>query len=320
MSSLREYLYIDDVEINSILAQINEGLDQKTTRAEKHNEINELGHHQSSEVKGTGEVKIPLVAEGKVDVSGLAGRNSNYSQSDGKENIVESIYNDYGVELLERQLQEDHLLKAENDELHFGDFIIFNQPFDIVDFSVIETAMNPQKLLEFMSMGASESAVQSLTSQIHRQERKSQKNMDDDEKKSLAEDKAKLEEMTENIKQAKNISENVAIPYEFGKLGNNLFQDSVLIHGSSYNAYAERNHFRFNKVQLSMLHDNPRNGTIIGIIENTVHIDESPFDKDELTGIDLSKVDSYLINTIFANFGLAEEGSLMVKPLAIYFD
>lgn len=321
MTSLREYLYIDDIEINSTLAQINEGLNQKTTRVEKHNELKSVEHNQSGKLSGKGSIQVPFVAKGEVSVDAEAGRTSGTQKSDGAEDMVESVYNDFGVEVLENQLLEDGLLKSEGDEIHFGDFIRFKQAFDIVDFSVIETVSNPELLLETMSQGVTQSDIDRLETEISKQQKKSQKNWTDEQKQLFSEQKEQLAEMKDNLKEGQSIANDSKAMHEFGKLGNAIFKDSVLIRGAYWNSYAERNHFRFNKVQLSMLQNNPRKGTIIGIVENKVHIEENPFDESKgFSGLDLARLDTYWLNSIFSNFKIAFDGDLMIKPLAIYFD
>lgn len=320
MSYLREYLYIDDIEINSILAQINEGLNKKTTRIIKHEEINGLNHQQSGELSGNGDIKIPLVAKAGLNVSGSVSRTSNSENSDASENAEETVYNDYGVEILENQLSEDGLLKTEDDEFMYGDFVRITAPFNLVDFSVIESVTEPKLLEEVMSMGTTDSDIQKLSSEIQKQKKRSRSNVSAEDEKNLKNQENELLEMRGRVQTAKDISNNAKSIYEFGKLGNSLFKDSVLISSDLYNSYAERNHFRFNKIQLSMLQDNPRNGTIIGIIENKVRLDsEDPFNGN-IDGRALAKIDTFFLNTVLSNFGLLKDGTLLIKPLAIYFD
>lgn len=319
MSYLREYLYIDNIEINSILAQINEGLNQRTTRSQIHQEINGISHSQSGAIQAEGKGKIPLVAEAGVKASGEAARKSHTDKGNSTEDLVESVYNDYGVEVLENELQDQDLLRSNDDDLRFGDFVSFTQKFIVVDFSVIEAITDTTLLKETMSQGDTESQLQSLRAKVQKQMKKSSNNMDANEKALLAVREEQIKTMTENIRQGEDIASNAKSVHAFGKLGNALFNNSVLIRGKNYNAYCERSHFRLDKVQLSMLQNNPREGTILGVLENKTHLIENPFDSEDITGRDLAKIDTYFLNTVLSNFNLLKDNDFMIKPLAIYF-
>lgn len=319
MSYLREYLYIDNIEINSILAQINEGLNQKTTRAQKHQEIRELSHSQSANIGGEAKGKVPFLAEGGVNTSAQAGRGTNHGKSDSTEDLVESVYNDYGVEVLENELKSQDLLRTDHEDLRYGDFVTFKQKFIVVDFSVIEALTNQTMIKETMSQGDTESEFQRLQATIQKQEKKSRHNMNEKEKALFEQRKAQLNSMTENIQQGEDIAYNTKSVHAFGELGNAIFNDSVLVRGENYNAYCERKHFRLNKIQLSMLQNNTRSGTILGVLENRTRLIDNPFSGDDISGKDLAKIDSYFLNTILSNFNLLKDNDFMIKPLAIYF-
>lgn len=71
---MREYLYIDDVEINSLLAQQNKGITTNKTTTESNASTSNHSAATGVEVKGGGEGKIPFLAKAEGNLASIMTR------------------------------------------------------------------------------------------------------------------------------------------------------------------------------------------------------------------------------------------------------
>lgn len=296
---LREYIYIDNVEINSILAQLYRGLKIKTTSSTSKKEGAAKEHAQNGKLTAGGNYGIPLLAQGKGDVALSIEHKTTSNVESLDQESVEAVLSDYSVEVLENDLKEQGLL-INVDNAKVGDIIHIKESFNITDFSSMKDSTKPELISKILGVTANEQTTE-ISQQI-----KAMKSMGASSK-DLNPLNKQLHDLKKTIDETqKAVSENFQNLNLLGQYGATLFKDSILINGESYISYAELSNFRLSKPQLNMLHDSPRNLNVIGIIENEFENVSSlkNGDFEETAPSNLGKTPNMLLKTILASFDL----------------
>lgn len=312
---LREYIYIDNIEINSILAQLYRGLNIKTTSSTSKSEGASKAHSQGGKLSAGGSIGIPFLAKGKGDAELSLDRETSSSVESIDQKSVEAVLSDYSVEVLENDLKDQQLLVNINDA-QIGDIIHLKDNFNITDFNSMKGSTEPDLISEILKITL-ENQLAPIKQQISSIKKSGASSKDTNYLTKQIHDLTK--EVTE---EQKAVMENFKSINLLGKYGSTIFKDSVLVNGKDFISYAELKNFRLSAPQLNMLHDSPRKINVIGIVENQFKDVESIRNGDvkEASPSELGKTTNLLLQTILANFDLITEGTLLIKPLAIYFD
>lgn len=314
--SLREFIYIDNVEINSILAQLNGGLETVLTKTDSFEESSLTRSDLGGEINGKGSIGFPALVNGKAGGSLKANKGTGSEDSVGQESSRQTVYNDYSVEVLEKHLKENMLLKTLNDELRYGDIIKLNENFDLIDFKSLKTVSEKDIMKKIMSY-ADTSETQGIA-KLQKDINILQKQVKGNQvlKEKLNGYKDTLKKLTKEQEENEKNIEAIHILAEFGS---HSFNNTILLSGETFISYAKNENFRMNSSQLGMLMNNPRKGIIIGVIENKFSNNGIDLQED-FEAKDIGKIGSFLTTTLLQNFNLAQSDSYMIKPLAIYFE
>lgn len=314
--SLREFIYIDNVEINSVLAQLNGRLETVMTKTNSLEESFSDNFHDGGEISGSGSLGTALLAKGEAGMSLNSSIDSGSENAQGKETSKQTVYNDYSVEVLENCLKENELLKTPSDSLRYGDIVKFNDRFDLIDFKALEATTEKETLKKILSYSEDDG-----TKDIKQTENKIRQIKSQVKKHPEIKDQLKiLESELKRLKSEKSgMTDGIEAIHTLAEFGSNSFSNTTLISSESFISYAKNENFRMNNSQLGMLMNNPRKGIIIGVIENK--FSNNGIDLQEnFEAKDIGKIGSFLTTTLLQNFNLAQSDSYMIKPLAIYFE
>lgn len=145
---IREYVYIDNIELNSVLAQLKDGI---PTVIKKVNQT-------TSESKNTIGKENNYRAEGgaKFFLEGQAGYEHGNSlqklsgKSEMSQSAVDVVYSDYAVDVVEKGLQSENLLKnhAKQEE---GTFVKLTQDFTLLDLELMNEFWANEALPKLMN-------------------------------------------------------------------------------------------------------------------------------------------------------------------------
>lgn len=131
MNKPREYIYFDEVEINSILSQLDNGLTTVIKDLQSALEGDETTTNKSHKIKTEGRLNTKIGG----GISTSKGNEEQHVSSKQKvsENAIETVYNDYALNLIIQRLKENQLLK-ENIGAEDGSFVKITANYSIVDF------------------------------------------------------------------------------------------------------------------------------------------------------------------------------------------
>ena len=302
---LREYEYVDNIEINSILAQFNQGLNLKHTRTNGKTEEAGKGHTLSGNSKISGQTGMPLMAEinGEAQLGSKISTSQNVNVMD--QESVETILNDYSVEVLENYLNDQNLLLQEN-QANVGNFVQIEGGFDITNFKSLKNSSDVNTIKKLWK----------LSSDQEKQEIRDSENLTRQQKR---------DQIAIISKNNKNAEHEVSSIFEMinllGHYGSALFPNAILISNNEFVSYCELDNFRMSEAQLNMLTNSSRKIRVLGIVENIIENSEKYKNGDipELNPYEIGRVNSMMQNIILSSFDLINTGALVIKPLAIYF-
>lgn len=282
---MKQFIYLDDVVLNSLLAQIDKGLvsgQQQTTQAQKsYTQDNEVSLDASLGMSST-----KIAGNGKYGTSDTNGKMSSETT-----NI---IWNDYAVDQL---IAKANINKTEDiTNLLDGSLFLLESKVNSYNFSEISKIINSKSLEMLFSIQNDENP--------HIQP--SQKQIKDIKKKS---------KLPDGFKDAQKI-------FEFG---NESFGDSQIFVEESGQCIvigkASKN--RLSNAQMQTINGTTIPTTILGIKRSSFDSSVLTMFNEDFSGNDISKIlriPQFFQNLYFQIFELVNDNGAMVEPIALYFN
>lgn len=305
---MREYLYIDDVEVNSLLAQENKGITTSKTVTESNSTSSNHSTTVGGEAKGGGEGRIPFLAKAQGELaihydSTNAGGIENTDQT-----AVDTVLNDYVVTLLENYLKNK--VKNGYSNVEVSDIVNVAEAPHLYDFETMYNSTDHDLLKKVMQFSVKDdidkikekynnaiSKNSSLKSRLKQKQKQEIKEIESENDKSL--------EGLDSI----NL---------LGEYGKKIFPNTIILASNRYIAYAKTKDFRMNTTQLNSIANSPRKMHVLGIVENK--LETNPMDAEINDISDISKLGSSFTTALLFNFAIAKVGMLVLKPLVIYYE
>ena len=125
---IKEYIYLDNVEINSLLAQFEDGIPQVIQSIKQNGLSNSEMLSKGNTEKG--KLSIPTVASGEYTHSSQSQTGETYSSM--SQEAISTVYNDYAVDIVTNELEKNGLLKL-TVKPEEGSYIQVASNFELVD-------------------------------------------------------------------------------------------------------------------------------------------------------------------------------------------
>ncbi|PWG00991.1 DUF6414 family protein [Levilactobacillus bambusae] len=282
--TIKEFIYIDEIELNSILAQLDNGLTTVIHDMQQALSGNTESNSKTKTHQGSGGISTFIKAEGGYTESA---QNSiqDINQSISQE-AADTVYNDYAVDIILKELRASGQLYADKRGVNHpaGSFILVDSPYKIFDFE----------------------ETQALTS--------------NPDFKKLIEDQGgdiSPTELQDQLDSLDKIS-SIANVYREVTKGTDLLsiEDGVV--------FAESKNFRMNSTQRKMLSLRKSKIKVFGIVEARVSESDMDMDSftehDDLSGITdfAAKSNFFLLSVLGEKF--IKNNDRLIKPVAIYFE
>lgn len=284
---MKQFIYLDDIVLNSLLAQIDKGLVSSQQQTTQGQETHTKAHDLSIEV-GAGVSSTQITSGGKHNTS-----DTEVQMSSETTNV---IWNDYAVEQL---IAKSSIEKSKDiSDLSDGSLFLLESKVNSFNFSEISKIINSKSLETLFSTQNNEEAhIQPSPKQI----------------KDIK--KKKTNKLPEGFKDAQKI-------FEFG---NESFGDSQIFVEDSGQCImiGKTSKNRLSNAQMQMINGTTIPITILGIKRSS--FDSSVltmFDGDFLES-EIGKTlrfPQFFQNLYLQTFGLINDDGAMVEPIALYFD
>lgn len=142
---MKEIIYLDTNLVNSLLAQQNAGLVTKLVNENSESDSNAEGGFDQTATSVSGGVST-LIKAG-VNHSAIENENYNIVFSRSNRNLIETALDDYSLDLLLQELENDKLLKSS--DFRDGDFVFTVGRFEFFDFEQLKMSPLLMKLKIF---------------------------------------------------------------------------------------------------------------------------------------------------------------------------
>ena len=298
---MKEIIYLDTKLVNSLLAQIDQGLILKQIAEEN----NSQGTHEETsnqELYSAGGRLGAGLFSGNVANTEITADKTALVYSSGNRELVETAIDDFSLDLLLDKIKPD-IKTIEN--VTEGEIVKEINDLTIYDFSMLKNTMDIDSLEIFLP-------------DIVEDYRKAEKEL----KKISQANKNKHASKIEEIKAALENSFifNVSRINKMSQYVESLLSDcSILKIGTSL-CICEQQNTRIPKSSLALLNASKRKATILGIAAAEIETDMEFLNFGGSSSRILSHGPSMFINMVTNSFDITKEGDRFVRPIAIYFE
>lgn len=299
---MKEIIYLDIKLVNSLLAQLDQGLILKQISEENSSKGNvDEVTEQRTTTKTGGVGFAPFVNGGLSEASTDMDKHSVVYSSENKE-LLETAIDDFSLDLLLDKLSSS--LKDEH-QAQEGDFTTNTDHFIIYDFSYLKNAVNVDALKFFIPEEITQ--FEKMQTELSKLNKK---------------DKTKH---ASKIKEIKSEIEN-SLPVIFRKIAdfssymNNLFKDCVLFKIGKNICICENKNIRIPQSTLSLLNGTKRKATMLGIVTSNIdNLDLIDFSNGQPNKV-LSHGANAFITITTNSFDIVQVGDTYIRPIALYFE
>lgn len=150
---IKEFLYLDNKEINSILAQFEDGIPQviQNVRQSGINSSHTVGHKNDY----TGKMGAKFLAEAEGSYSRENNESNTESTSELSQEAISTVYDDYAVDIVKKLLEEHQLLKFTTKQSE-GAYVSLVSSFKLIDPSSMGVNFDKASADTLMRLGGAE--------------------------------------------------------------------------------------------------------------------------------------------------------------------
>ena len=298
---MKEIIYLDTKLVNSLLAQIDQGLILKQIAEENNSQgTHEETSNQESYSAG-GRLGAPLLS-GNVSNTEITADKTALVYSSGNRELVETAIDDFSLDLLLDKIKPD-IKTIEN--VTEGEIVKEIDDLTIYDFSMLKNTMDIDSLEIFLP-------------DIVDDYRKAEKELKKISQANKNKHASKIEEIKATLENS--FIFNVSRINKMSQYVESLLSDcSILKIGTSL-CICEQQNTRIPKSSLALLNASKRKATILGIAAAEIETDMEFLNFGGSPSRILSHGPSMFINMVTNSFDITKEGDRFVRPIAIYFE
>lgn len=318
---MKEIIYLDTNLMNSMLAQLDEGL-IKSFSLEQSDQETEGEVSQSERGKKAG-LSAGITADtgifpgGSAKLRATLGGSGNESESfsrtilEGQKDILNKAFHDYALDLLTEKLSENELL-VEDGNLEEGDLHLGESTYRFYDFDLIKRSTDPILMEKFMlieanGLGISLKKAKAIianrnpSAQDRRQKEDAQKVLDAHET---------VKPIIETFDNMNNLSEYAS------KLLDNL----IIIKPNNKIGLMKKEYLRESVESLTFRTDKSRKVKYLVRVIGRKEFIHDGVNGPSFESNDLDTIPNMMLDVILGSFNIIEKGDLLVTPIAIYYE
>jgi hypothetical protein len=319
---MKEIIYLNTDLMNSMLAQLEEGLIVNYS-LEQNSQESETEGQQTSRGKKAGlsgqlRVGTGILPGGEFRLGSNIGNDGNESSNEsrtileGQKDILNKAFHDYALDLLTNKLIEKDLLTGEDDEFQEGDLHLGESTYRFYDFDLIKKSIDSEALEGLML-----SQVNSLGIEYKEAKKLLAKS------KPTAKDRELLES-AELVVQAHNEVKPILDVFKmlntFSSFASNVLEDLTVIKTNNKIGLLKKQYLRESTESLSFRTDNSRKikylVRIIGSKQKVYNEANIPLFNEN----DIDKIPNLVMDVLLGSLKVLKKGDLIVTPIAIYYE
>lgn len=319
---MKEIIYLDTEIMNSMLAQLDEGLVNSYTlessNQETSGETTQTTRFSSGGLTAGVKVSTGFLPGGSLNFGSKKDSGGNESESytttilEGQKDILNKAFHDHALNILIDKLKVRNLINTDTN-LKEGDLFFLESSFNFYDFNLFSKSMNVDYLKKFLSFAIS------LNSTMSYEEAKkiiSKKNPSAREREKIDEAR-RVYAMYNNFNQIISFYEQLN---SLGKFATDLLTDLSVIKAQKNIGLLKKKYLRESAESLSFRTDNSRKAKILfRVIGKKINIFDSS-SVIKFTENDIDKMPNMMLDIILGSFKILEKEDVLVTPIAIYYE
>jgi len=307
---VKEYVYLDMDLINSYLAQLDEGILTKmvTGMDTLNGHRNDDGKDRTKDIQG--QAGVPGVANGKTgySVTNTEKRSSVYSETNSE--LIETVLNDYSLDVLLDNLNNNELINNQQDTWIDGDFVSIYDTIKVFNFPQLKDSVTTENLQNVLFYP---------TEYIQKKEEydKLTKNKSKNKSHTI---KRKIKTLEKELTELDPFS-NFESVERFANYMSVLFPDTILIKIGNTLSMCSTELIRMNIPTLSLLALTKRKFNILGVVIAKNEKDLTPKDGEQWSSTKIASESTVaFMDVMLFNFGISQRNDYYIRPVAIYYD
>lgn len=318
---MKEIIYLDVDLMNSMLAQLDEGLINSFTleesRQESETEGVQTNHGRNAGLRGSLKVDTGLLPGGGFKVDGSLGNNSNQNTNEsrtfleGQKDVLNKAFHDHALDVLTSKLIDGKFL-SHGPEFREGDIYLSEDAYRFYDFNLIKKSMDVDFMKKLLLMDIEKTGM----------------NLKDAKKivsKTNPNAKGRNQmELAKTVINAHDVAEPIIDVFEkmniMSSFASNLLDDLTLIKTKNEIGLLKKRYLRESVEALSFRTDKSREVKyLVRVIGKKEHI----FSEHNIPTIKENEIDiipNMMLDLILGTFNIIKKGDLIVTPIAIYYE
>lgn len=292
---MKEIIYLDTNLVNSLLAQQNAGLVTKLVNENSESDSNAEGGFDQTATSVSGGVSTLIRAD--VNHSAIENENYNIVFSRSNRNLIETALDDYSLDLLLQELEDNNLLKSSN--FRDGDFVFIVGKLDFFDFEQLKNVSTFDEIEDILPEYGEFKKLQSEYKRVKNNTRK--------------------EQLKDEI--SRNGWNNLESIRSMSAYFERLFPSSNLAKVSNTISVLPKEFMKVPTAQLGLMQLSERKIKILGICSSTFD-EQTPSDLSMMTNSMelLKKAPTAILTIMLDSFDLVSSGDYLIRPIAIYYE
>lgn len=315
---MKEIIYLDTNLVNSMLAQLNEGLVQSYSEELSTQEGNTDTRQDTKKSSGsfTGGVKIDtgLLPGGGLELRANKSSGGDTAEIisttflDGQKDILNKAFHDYSLNILIEELEKQKLIKENEPKFIEGEIYFIEDNFKVYDFELIKRAADTDIISDFLMIS------QNNTDMSLEEAEKISKN-----NKGSAIDKAKATQVLNTKKEVDKTVLQYRKPEIFGVIGDNLLKDIEIIKANQIIALAKKDFFRTSSTIFAFT-DTTRKAKILFRVISTKDRIYDANNVGNIASDHIRLLPTVMLDIVLGSLKIVNIDDVMVAPIAIYYE
>jgi hypothetical protein len=319
---MKEIIYLNTDLMNSMLAQIEEGLITGFS-FEQNNQSSSTAGQQTARTKKSGinghiNVDTGILPGGGVRFGANLGNDGSESTNtsstflEGQKDILNKAFHDFALEVLIDKLQIKNLVEYDENALNEGDLYIGESTYKFYDFDLLKRSMDYSAMQEIMLIG---------TSGLGLDYKEAKKIIT---KSNPTTKERELMQTAQEVVLAHQSADNVVNFMKqlntFGKFASNLLEGLTVIKTDNQVGLLKKEFLRESSEALTFRTDKSRK---VKYLIRVIGKKELVFNGVNLPNIkenDLDMIPNMVLDIILGSFNIIEMGDLIVTPIAFYYE
>jgi hypothetical protein len=316
---MKEIIYLDTEIMNSMLAQLDEGIVNSFTLEQSNQESETEGQQtirgKSAGLSGSLNVNSGFFPGGGLSLGASLGDSGNESTSEartileGQKDILNKAFHDYALELLTKRLVEDKLL-VDGPDFKEGDLFIGESSYRFYDFNLLKKAIDYNFIKDALLSEIDELDYEEAKKNI------SKKNITGKERTQME----KAQKIMATHKEVRSILKVFKQLNSLSVFASNLLEDLSVIKTINTIGLLKRKYLRESPESLSFRTDKSRKIKFLIRVIGKKEIVYDGFNIPQFQEEELDMIPNIMLDIILGSFKIIQKGDFIVTPIAIYYE